>query len=179
MSNTENGDCFSVVQGATVSPVVWPLVKLGAAKMREGDAMSYGATAEACHQMGLHLISSVVDATPTDAREVGAVLVALKGLIDDMADIAAERTPGIKSQEDREEAADNVADKVNELLQLSAAVLWGRQGWDEDMASAIELFSSVRSREGLHRRLSSVGVPGFPAHLLTPANIERVEGGEQ
>lgn len=142
-----------------VAPVIWPLVKIAGDHMNQSDEHDRPDEGGA---VAVPIIEAFPGATPTDAREVGALLLALYNRVEDLAAVAYERSPRPGVSDEHTEKASRIAEALHYSLARAAAVLWQADGWTDASYRVFAHFTTIEDRRKIHADLIAAGLPGLP-----------------
>lgn len=154
---------------ARLRPVIWPLVQIAGNHIAQSDAQ--GRPDEGT-EVAMRIMDALPSAVPSDACEVGGLLLALRSRVDDLACIVYEGAPRPGVSDGRTDRAARIAGDLEYALVRAAAVLWQGEGWDAASESVFGLVSTEQERRRINADLRSVGLGGIPAGLLPASDGE-------
>ena len=147
-----------------VAPMVWPLVLIAGQHMNQSDEQDRpdegGAAAG-------RIIDAIPDLMPTDPREVGAMLLALHGRLEDLASLVYRQTPDPRVPDEQSEQAGRMVAAMQYGLARAAAVLWQADGWSAPSDRVFAHYTAMEDRRKIHADLIAAGLPSLPAALLS------------
>lgn len=148
--------------GRPMAPTVWPLVMLAGAHAVEAEAHK---DTDRGDLFAMKLLEAAVDAVPTDTRDVGAILLMLVPLVEDLRSIGLDRQFGVDTAKAKERSIEDLADRMQYILARAAGALWTEDEWNSASERVFGFFSSEPDRLRMDRELRDVGLPGIPESL--------------
>ncbi|SDF15857.1 hypothetical protein [Thalassobaculum litoreum] len=145
--------------GETVAPIIWSLVQIAGDHMNQSDELDRPDEGGALADLVFEAFGA---ATPTDPREVGALLLTLRSKVDDLESLAYERAPRPGVSDEYSGRVARIADAVRYSLVRAVAVLW-QEEWTGSTERLFAHHTTMGDRRKISADLHAMGLPVLPA----------------